>query len=258
VKFMPHKLKSPLRYPGGKSRAVTQILKYIPPDVETICAPFLGGGSIELALAAKGIEVYAYDNFEPVIHFWRELLRHPKQLCSQVQRFYPLTKTQFYHLQKNFKILPAKQKAAAFYVLNRASFSGVTFRGGMSPYHPRFTKKCIEQLATFDAKHLHVACLDFKPSIAKHPHDFLYLDPPYYNSQKLYGDNNENVSFDHAILAHLLHQRNNWILSYNDCSFIRSLYKGLEIKPLHWKYGMNTSKRSNEILILSKDLLKNK
>ena len=249
-----HKVKSPLRYPGGKSRAVIQILKCIPPHVTTVCAPFLGGGSIELALAARGIEVYAYDNFKPLVHFWNELLHHPKQLSKQVQQFYPLTKAQFYDLQKNYDNLSTQQKTAAFYALNRASFSGVTFRGGMSPHHPRFTKKAITQLATFTVNHLHVDCMDFKASISKHPHDFLYLDPPYYNAQKLYGDSNDSTSFNHAALANLLHQRNNWILSYNDCSYIRTLYKGFKIKPLKWNYGMNASKRSNEILVFSDNL----
>jgi hypothetical protein len=31
------------------------------------------------------------------------------------------------------------------------------------------------------------------------------------------------------------------------------LYDGYRIEPVKWKYGMNTSKASNEILIFSKD-----
>ena len=244
-------LKSPLRYPGGKSRAVKQILSYFPENITTVCSPFLGGGSIELALAQKGIKVYAYDNFKPLINFWQELLQHPKRLRNQVKGFYPLSKSQFYILQKNEK-LPKEKQAAAFYALNRSSFSGVTFQGGMSPNHPRFTRKGIDSLATFKASCFHVAHMDFTQSISKHPDDFLYLDPPYYNAAQLYGNGNfSNKQFDHVQSATLLKTRTRWILSYNDCAYIRRLYKGHKIVKLHWSYGMNKNKQSSEILIFS-------
>ncbi|WP_406833349.1 DNA adenine methylase [Wolbachia endosymbiont (group A) of Tiphia femorata] len=39
-------VKSPLRYPGGKSRAISQIInKYIPKGLSTLCSPFIGGGA---------------------------------------------------------------------------------------------------------------------------------------------------------------------------------------------------------------------
>ncbi len=59
--------KTPLRYPGGKSRAVKHILPLIPEDCEELCSPFLGGGSVELAVAGRGTPVHAYDVFEPLV-----------------------------------------------------------------------------------------------------------------------------------------------------------------------------------------------
>jgi len=38
-------IKSPLRYPGGKSRSVEQIASQIP-DFQEFREPFLGGGSV--------------------------------------------------------------------------------------------------------------------------------------------------------------------------------------------------------------------
>ena len=76
-------MKSPLRYPGGKSRAVKHILPHFPEDVTEVCSPFLGGGSVELALAEKGVWVYGYDTFEPLIWFWRALLGNPDALANE-------------------------------------------------------------------------------------------------------------------------------------------------------------------------------
>ena len=61
--------KSPLRYPGGKTRAASNILQYIPKNTKTICSPFLGGGSLELMCANNGMMVKAYDGFEPLVVF---------------------------------------------------------------------------------------------------------------------------------------------------------------------------------------------
>lgn len=44
-----------LRYPGGKSRAVKILDKYIPSDAKIILSPFTGGASFELFLRDKGM-----------------------------------------------------------------------------------------------------------------------------------------------------------------------------------------------------------
>ncbi len=249
-------LKSPLRYPGGKTRAVQEIIKYFPPDVEMVCSPFLGGGSIELELVSRGVEVFAYDIFNPVVDFWQGLLKNPKRLAQRVRKYYPLTRSRFYELQDTFaKVRGQEERAAVFFVLNRASFSGTTLSGGMSPGHPRFTERAINALERFEVDHFHVAKLDFHESLAKHAKDFLYLDPPYLLANpNLYGTRGDtHKGFDHAGLAKVLTHRGDWILSYNDCAEIRDLYAGFTMLTPQWKYGMSADKKSKELLILSKE-----
>ena len=48
------------------------------------------------------------------------------------------------------------------------------------------------------------------------------MDPPYVDLEYLY----RLDGFDHVGLAEILHNRDNWILSYNDTPFIRDLYSG--------------------------------
>ena len=47
------KLKTPLRYPGGKSKATNKMAPYFPPknNVKHYREPFLGGGSVALWVA---------------------------------------------------------------------------------------------------------------------------------------------------------------------------------------------------------------
>ena len=78
--------RSPLRYPGGKSRAVSYILPLIlKTEATVLCSPFIGGASIELACAAQGMEVRGYDLFEPLVDFWHALLDDPARLARRVE-----------------------------------------------------------------------------------------------------------------------------------------------------------------------------
>ena len=92
-------------------------------------------------------------------------------------------------------------------------------------------------------------------SIPKHTDSFLYLDPPYWIKNNLYGKNgNTHKDFDHIGLFKLLSSRRNWILSYNNCLEILELYKDYKILFPVWKFGMSNDKNSREVLILSRDI----
>lgn len=247
---LPQSKSSVLRYPGGKTRAVKTIRSYIP-DVDTLVAPFLGGASVEISCASDGIKVFGADAFEPVINFWSYARESPVLLSERVRNYHPLTRRKFYSLQKGFMNLDNDlERAAVFFVLNRSSFSGTTLSGGMSGGHPRFNENAINRLRDFRANNLSVEYADFQETLSAHPDDFLYLDPPYANGERLYGNKgNMHEGFDHELLANLLKKRDGWILSYNDTPQIRGLYNGFEIITPEWVYGMSKNKKSREVLI---------
>jgi len=193
--------------------------------------------------------VHGSDIFAPLMTFWKACLSNREELCSRVKKYHPLSRSKFYDLQKGYReITNEVERAAVFFVLNRASFSGTTLSGGMSLGHPRFTATSIERLSTFQMSNFSVECADFTDVIPKANDAFLYVDPPYLNGQRLYGVNGDlHTKFDHKRLFKLLHQRDKWILSYNDCEEIRELYKNYPILLLKWAY-------ENEILVLSNDL----
>ena len=83
----------------------------------------------------------------------------------------------------------------------------------------------------------------------------MFLDPPYYleNNSKLYGNNGDmHEDFNHEKLFNILKSKKNWLLTYNNCEYIRNLYKDYLILDVNWSYGMNKSKCSSEIIIISK------
>ncbi len=250
-----YSMRSPLRYPGGKTRGVAFITNFFPSNLDKLVSPFFGGGSIELAIAAKGTIVYGYDIFAPLVEFWQCLLTQPNKLAAEVEKYYPLPKDKFYELQQTQTAFETKlERAAVYYVLNRSSFSGATLSGGMSPKHPRFTLTSIERLKGYNNPNIKVEKAGYKTSLQKHPFTFTYLDPPYLIKSSLYGKKgNAHKDFDHEELAKILKGREHWILSYNDCDEIRNLYEGFHILTPNWKYGMSNDKMSKEVLIFSKN-----
>ena len=138
------KTRSPLRYPGGKSRAISQIVdKYIIPNISKsnkICSPFFGGGSIEIHLAKLGYRVYGYDAFPPLVDFWQVLLKNPNKLANATEKELRVSKKKFDVIQDNFRNKHWKSKnknAVIFYLLNRTSYSGTTLSGGMAIDHDK-------------------------------------------------------------------------------------------------------------------------
>jgi DNA adenine methylase len=260
-------LKSLLRYPGGKTRALKHIIPYFPKNLTEIVSPFFGGGSIEIHYASQGVRVHGYEIFEPLVNFWQQVLEDSGQLAFLLDTvIHPCSKEMFSKFQKqqfwddrdetHEHLMWRELRACMYYALNRSSFSGATTSGGYSQQaaDKRFTESSIERLKNFSCPSLTMEHADFKDSLSRHDDNtFIYADPPYaIENPVLYGKNGStHKDFDHLGLAAAMKQKNNWVLSYNPSPFILDLYKDYKIVYPEWSYGMSKDKKSKEILILN-------
>lgn len=268
--------RSPLRYPGGKQRAaktIVDILESRLPANSKIASPFFGGGSVELELASRGHRITGSDFFSPVAAFWKELKSDAKRLhtvCMEWCERPFIDKSAFYQLQSDIRQILAENPtptqavqfdlAWRFFVINRKSFSGATLSGGMAS-GDRFNKAAIDRLLPVDMSGLTVKHGDYWDQLfdrkrRRFTFDAIYADPPYaLDCSKLYGDKGStHDEFDHARFAgHMWSLSTKYnvpiLISYNDCELVRKLFKGWNFKSIDWAYGMNASKKSNEVLI---------
>ena len=228
--------------------------------IKKLYSPFFGGGSFELSILKKhDITLYANDKFEPLMNFWGCLKKNKKKLVEEVKKLHPITKKQF---MKYKEILKDEEKndykrAACYFAVNRSSFSGSTMSGGFSKEsgEKRFTESSITRLSKMSLDDVKISNEDFTTfinEIEDKKNCFIFMDPPYYlgEKSKLYGNNGDlHEKFDHKELYNTIKNKKNWILCYNDCEYIRKLYKKFQIDEVNWKYGMNASKKSSEIII---------
>ena len=70
-------LKTPLRYPGGKSRALTKIVPHIPDltGYKEYREPFLGGASVAIQVSKMypDLSIWVNDLYTPLFIFWQQL-----------------------------------------------------------------------------------------------------------------------------------------------------------------------------------------
>lgn len=256
--------KSPLRYPGGKTRACKKldevINKYFEiDDFDTIISPFFGGGSFEFYMQNNyGLEIICNDKFHPLYIFWDTCKNNNTKLCKLLYKSLgKITKEKF--LTFRDKIMDESddlKKAYMYFVINRCSFSGATLSGGFSleSSKKRFTETSVDRVKKLDLSKLTIYNLDFKDFLKKNKNGLIFLDPPYYleKKSKLYGKNGDmHENFDHERLYKIISKKKNWIMTYNNCDYIKKLYEKFTILETSWSYGMNKTKKSSEIIILN-------
>ncbi|MHA1439482.1 MAG: DNA adenine methylase [Promethearchaeota archaeon] len=249
-------IKSPLRYPGGKTRAIPQILPLIPPFKE-YREPFIGGGSIFFALkqrVMKNIIFKINDLNYDLYCFWKIAKDNNKELVKAVQKVKDEEKDgkelyKFYrenHGDNDF------ERAVRFFVLNRITFSGLADSGGYSAqaFKRRFTQSSIDRLALVDSvlKDTIITGKDYEEIVLEEGNKvFIFLDPPYWKAtkKKLYGkDGDLHLTFDHERFARVMKKCNHkWLITYDDCEKIRELFSFANIYEWELQYGMNNYKQ---------------
>ncbi|MCR4662722.1 MAG: DNA adenine methylase [Endomicrobiaceae bacterium] len=253
-------LGSTLRYGGGKSLAVGYIVENLPNNIKKVVSPFIGGGSLEIALAKElNIKVIAYDIFDLLVNYWQQQIENPIELYKKLSLLKP-SQEEYSNIKKilqkhwnkidgyDNKLSPLD--AAAYYYYNMQLSYGPGFLGWMSSIYNSETRyqKTLEKVKSFSTDKLKVYCLPFEKSIPKHNKDFLYLDPPYFLGgdskmfKGIYPMRNFPIhhnNFNHQLLLEMLKKhKGGFILSYNDCSWVRENYKDFKIVEVCWQYTM--------------------
>jgi DNA adenine methylase len=265
-------MKTPLRYAGGKSRAIKIITPYVEKE-NKIVSPFIGGGSLEVHWASLGKEVIGYDIFGALVNFWNVLLNDKESLVTKLKEIPPtdeeyirikeilITWDSTQNLLADWKTNHYKRTnivtlddvtAAAYYYFNHNTSYGPGYLGWASSVYLNEKKwnSMIKSIQSLNLPTLSVFENSFENVIPNHENDFLYLDPPYFLQKDsdnkmftgIYPMRNIPVhhnGFDHEKLRDLLHShKGNFVLSYNDCESIREYYKGFEFVFPKWNYSM--------------------
>ena len=251
-------LKTPLRYPGGKSRACTKMDQYFPDlrNYKQFREPFLGGGSVAIHITKKypTLDIWVNDLYEPLYNFWCVLRDQSQDLCETLREYKSTNATpelarelfQQMKVEVNDKENPHLQRAAAFYVVNKCSFSGLTESSSFSQQASvsNFSMRGIEKLPEYGKliKDWKITNVRYQELLTDDRSIFTYLDPPYDIGSNLYGrKGNMHKSFDHDGFATVCDRFvGPQLISYNSSQLIRERFKGWEVGEFDLTYTMRS------------------
>ncbi|MDR2644919.1 MAG: DNA adenine methylase [Endomicrobium sp.] len=254
-------IKSPLRYPGGKSRAVDLISSLIP-DFDEYREPFLGGGSlfINLKQILPNKVFWINDLYEELYKFWKYSREDMRRLIDKIYEW----KSKYVNGKELYKFLKANtnsfndlETAAYFFIYNRITFSGTSLSGGYSEsaFNSRFTESSILRLKNIEeiVKGVKITNTDYEKVLAADGDSvFVFLDPPYFSAKKsaLYGKNGDlHKSFDHERFANVMKNcKHKWLITYDNSDYIKNLFSFANVFPWNLTYGMrNVNGRGKQI-----------
>lgn len=272
------RLKTPLRYPGGKSRATKQLDGYFPHlgNYTNYREPFLGGGSVALFVSKKypNLNVWVNDKYWELYNFWNHLRDDSIHLHNEVMYLKSGTnsdesaKSLFLECREKINTPVSDfEKAVYFYVINKCSFSGLTQSSGfsLSSSQTNFSIRSINTLLEYAdiIKNWKITNLDYSELLDDSPDTFVYLDPPYDIKDSLYGKKgNMHKGFDHDLFAEQCNKSScSQLISYNADEKVTDRFGGWNMDAFDLTYTMRSvgdyvkeQKKRKELVMYNYDL----
>ena len=253
-------LKTPLRYPGGKSRACTKLDQFLPDlrEYDEYREPFLGGGSVALHITKKypHLKVWVNDLYEPLVNFWQVLQKDGVTMRNKLLELKtrcpdPASARVLFQESKQYldnDNTDSLWRAVSFYIVNKCSFSGLTESSSFSKQASdnNFSFRGIEKLPEYSkiiAK-WHITNLTYEELFdeSSERHAFVYLDPPYDIKDNLYGKKGAmHKGFDHDRFASDCDSCSmDCLISYNADQLVKDRFKEWNAGEFDLTYTMRS------------------
>jgi len=251
-------LKTPLRYPGGKSRACTKMDQYLlkVSDCKEYREPFLGGGSVAIHVTKKypHLDIWVNDLYEPLYNFWRVLQDTGADLAEKISELksqYPepeSAKDLFLQSKETVNDYTESNlsRAVAFYIVNKCSFSGLTESSSFSKQASvsNFSMRGIEKLPGYSQiiKDWKITNKSYEELLTDSKDVFTYLDPPYDIKDNLYGKKGSmHNTFNHDdFAADCDRYVGPQLISYNSSNLVKERFDGWDAGEFDLTYTMRS------------------
>ena len=261
------RLKTPLRYPGGKSRATKFLFEHLPENITSYREPFVGGGSVAIEFAKRfpDVPVWVNDVYYNLFCFWTQLQKNNTALFNSImdrklkaESFEDSTQAHrelFLECRdrlNNGGIDPF-QRAICFFIANKCSFSGLGESSGFSASASKsnFSVNNITNLVDYLPliKNWTITNLDYTELLSDCKEgDFVFADPPYDIKSFLYGKKGKHHhGFGHYdFFAEMSKCDGNVMITYNSNAVLRDLYHGWNQTEWDLTYTMHSGKAYRE------------
>jgi DNA adenine methylase Dam len=264
--------KTPLRYPGGKSRAVKTLKLDFPEGFTEFRETFLGGGSVAIHIAKTypDVDIWVNDKYYNLHNFWTQLRDRGEELHRALVNIKePILgnpdehKKLFVQMKSEINEQDDFTKAVYFYFLNKCSFSGLGESSSFSKMASKsnFSMRGINKLLYYSSliKNWKITNIDYAEvmNAPSHKDCFVFLDPPYDIKDNLYGPQGKlHSGFDHMRFYEEVEKcPHNWMITYNSNEVLRERFGNYDQKEWDLTYTMRSVGSYNEDQSKRKELL---
>lgn len=258
-----------LKWAGGKTQMLGDLLPKVPSSYGRYIEPFLGGGAMFFALQPE--QAVIADSNPELINLYRQVANHVDDVVCQLKK-YENTQEMFYAVRgQDWTMLPEAEAAARTIFLNKTCFNGLYRVNKKGRFNVPFGKYknpkiCDEEglkAASAALKKAEIVCGDYLLVLEHYaqPGDFVFLDPPYlpiseYSDFKRY-TKEQFYEEDHVELAKMvktLHERGcHVILTNSNHPLVHEFYAPFTIDVIQTKrhISCNGSTRKGEDVIVT-------
>ena len=258
-----------LKWAGGKTQMLGDLLPKVPKSYGRYIEPFFGGGAMFFALQPENAIIA--DSNPELINMYRQVAENVDEVISYLKK-YENTSEMFYAVrEQDWICLPKAEAAARTIFLNRTCFNGlyrVNKQGKFNvPYgkyaNPRICDEEGLKAASKALKKADILCGDYLLVLEHYAEagDFVFLDPPYlpiseyadfkrYTKEQFYEE-------DHIELAKMimrLQERGcHVVLTNSNHPLVHELYAPFTIDVIQTKrhISCNGSTRKGEDVIVT-------
>ncbi len=191
------KAPSPLiKWSGSKRSQAQEIVSYFPKEIETYFEPFLGGGSILGTLSPS--RAICGDINAPLIEIWNLTKTNPKFLSKEYEkRWLKLQQEGYLYFYKMREFFNKKQSPIDLLFITRTCVNGLirfnkngdfnnSFHHSRKGIQPSKFKEIIYTWSKIISNYKFLAKDYRELTECANKRDFIYLDPPYFNTRGRY------------------------------------------------------------------------
>lgn len=256
-----------LKWAGGKSQLLPDILPRIPNAYNRYVEPFIGGAAVFFALQPDTAIIS--DSNPELINLYQQVANNVEGVIALLKR-YQNTEDDFYRVRaQNWCALQPVEAAARMIFLNRTCFNGlyrVNKKGEFNVPYGRYAnpKICDEQNlrnASIVLRRATIICIDYLEVLEMvEEGDFVFLDPPYlpvgewgdfkrYTKEQFYEE-------DHIRLAdavNRIYQKNAWaVLTNSNHPLVHQLYGNFPMTVKNTKRNISCcskTRRGEDVIV---------
>ena len=258
-----------LKWAGGKTQMLNDLLPKVPSCYGRYIEPFFGGGALFFALQPENAIIA--DSNPELINMYRQVANDVDNVISYLKK-YENTSEMFYQVRSlDWNNLAPAEAAARTIYLNRTCFNGlyrVNRKGQFNVPYGKYVnpKICDEEnlhAASKALQNAEIVCGDYLLVLEHYaqPGDFVFLDPPYlpiseYSDFKRY-TKEQFYEEDHVELAKMvmrLHEMGcTIVLTNSNHPLVHELYSPFKIDVIQTKrhISCNGNTRKGEDVVVT-------